>query len=489
MKKPNIVIFNPDHYRGEALAHLGNPCVVTPNLDQLVQTDGVSFSNTFCQNPVCTPSRCCFMTGWYPHVRGHRTMAHMLRQDEPDLLSRLKDAGYFVWWGGKNDLVPAQHGFDRQCHVKYQPKGKIKPDLHSLKGWRGDPDDDTFFSFFHGKLEKEEGEEFYYDSDWANVLGAIDQIGDLPEDKPFCLYLPLSYPHPPFAVEEPFFSMIDRNKVPDRIPTPDNWDMRPTMEKGIYERTGMQGWTEERWNELRAVHYGMCSRIDSQFGMLCDALKKQGVYEDTAIFFFSDHGMYAGDYGLVDINQNTFEDALTHVPFLIKPPSGTPMVPGINDSLVELTDFVATVEDMTGLPETHTHFGKSLLPLMAGEKCSHRDAVFCEGGRRHGETHCMELEAAGTRDKKDLYYPRLSFQASNGPEHGKGTMCRTNDFKYIRRIYEEDELYDLKKDPREMNNLINDPHYSAVLQNLRERMLEWYMQTADVVPLDYDKRG
>ena len=61
--KPNIVIFNPDQWRADVLGHLGNPAAVTPNLDRLVAEDGVSFSNAFCQNTVCTPSRCSFMTG------------------------------------------------------------------------------------------------------------------------------------------------------------------------------------------------------------------------------------------------------------------------------------------------------------------------------------------------------------------------------------------------------------------------------------------
>jgi arylsulfatase A-like enzyme len=115
MRKPNIVIFNPDHFRAGELGHLGNPAAITPNLDRLAASEGVSFRNTFCQNPQCTPSRCSFMTGWYPHVHGHRTMGHMLRPPEPVLLQVLKDNGYFIWWGGKNDLVPAQNGFDRVC--------------------------------------------------------------------------------------------------------------------------------------------------------------------------------------------------------------------------------------------------------------------------------------------------------------------------------------------------------------------------------------
>ena len=139
-ERPHIVVFNPDQWRGDVIGHLGNPAAVTPNLDNLVRTDAVSFRNAFCQNPVCTPSRCSFMTGWYPHVRGHRTMFHMLRgPDEPVLLKRMKEAGYFVWWGGKNDLVPAQRGYEDYCDVKHQPQEQIPP----RTGPR--PDDVTLF--------------------------------------------------------------------------------------------------------------------------------------------------------------------------------------------------------------------------------------------------------------------------------------------------------------------------------------------------------
>lgn len=107
-KRPNIVIFNPDQMRNDALAHMGNPASLTPFLDEFAQTDAVSFRNAFCQNPVCAPSRCSFLTGLYPHVRGHRTMSHLLRPGEPSLFSELKEAGYHVWMNGRNDLVAGQ---------------------------------------------------------------------------------------------------------------------------------------------------------------------------------------------------------------------------------------------------------------------------------------------------------------------------------------------------------------------------------------------
>lgn len=108
-KRPHIVIFNPDQRRSDVMGHLGNPGAVTPFLDDAVQTDMVSLNSAFCQNTVCTPSR-CFMTGWYTHIHGHRTIFHMLRPHNPMLLKTLRENGYFVWWGGKNDLLPGQNG-------------------------------------------------------------------------------------------------------------------------------------------------------------------------------------------------------------------------------------------------------------------------------------------------------------------------------------------------------------------------------------------
>jgi arylsulfatase A-like enzyme len=488
-ERPHIVIFNPDQWRGDVLAHMGDPAAVTPNLDRLVETDGVSFRHAFCQNPVCTPSRCSFMSGWYPHVRGHRTMFHMMRPDEPVLLRTLKENGYYVWWGGKNDLVPGQNGYADYCHVKYEPAQKPKPPWHYDRQaeWRGAVDSDTYYSFYVGRLDTE-GDEFYYDHDWANVLGAIDLIRNAPPDRPLCIFLPLTYPHPPYAVEDPWYSLIDRSRLPDRAPTPEGWAGKPSLLEGIYRRQHMQTWTEERWTELRATYYGMCARVDHQFGMVVDALREAGLYDDTALFFFADHGDFTGDYGLVEKTQNTFEDCLTRVPFLIKPPAWTPVQPRVSDALVELIDFPATVEALTGIAPGHDHFGRSLLPLLAGESDEHRDAVFCEGGRRHGERQCMELESADSQVPSGLYWPRVNLQTSEGPEHTLAVMCRTSEFKYVRRLYEQDELYDLRSDPHELHNRITDPALAGVLAQLKERLLTFYLETCDVVPHETDRR-
>lgn len=537
-KLPHIIIFNPDQWRGDFVHHAGCEAAVTPNIDNLA-TEGVSFQRAYCQNPVCTPSRCSIMTGWYPHTHGHRTMHYMLHPEhgEPNLLAILKQAGYFVWWGGKNDLTPAQQwsnkdlGKDLYCDVRFQPTREDWQRWYrapTIQGtdYRGKPSSDTYYSFMQGRLysgaeleamhvpaddeepeTREQGDvdaaPDYGDSDWGNVLGAIDFIRnwDKSNEQPLCIYLPLNFPHPDYGVEEPFFSIIDRSKVPPRRPSPD-WctALKPSILKAIAERQNLKSWTEDRWTELRAVYLGMIARVDFQFGLLVQALKERGIYDDAAIFVFSDHGDFTGDYGLVEKNQNSFEECLSRVLFIVKPPSSIPVAlqpdrapeqANVCDALVELVDFSATVYELTGIEPGYSLFGKSLLPLVRGEESAadHRDAVFCEGGRLSGETHCMERESKGSKSSSDTYWPRISLQIDDdGPYHTKAAMCRTTRFKYVMRLYETDELYDLENDPGETSNLIDDPALESTLNALRYQLLKWYMETADVVPFMTDSR-
>lgn len=489
-RQPNIIIFNPDEFRADALSHLGNPAAHTPYLDRLVNEDAISISNCFSQNPVCTPSRCSFMTGWYPHVRGHRTMFHMLRKDEPMFLKVLKDNGWYVWWGGKNDVVPAQLGFEDYCNEKYDlrnHKRKINFGLHADQSWRGEPGSDNYYSFYAGKLPADSEDDRYYDADWAFVEAAIDFIKNRPKNKPFVIYLPLLYPHPPYGVEDPWFSLIDRKKLPARIKTPKDWSYKPSILKGIYEGQGLQNWPEAKWNELRATYLGMCARVDYQFGLIVETLKKEKIYDETLIFFFSDHGDFVGDYGLVEKTQNTFEDCLTKVPFIIKPPNWIHSKNGIRNALIELVDFPATVFDVCNITPGYDHFGKSLLPIIEDDSINtFREFVFSEGGRRHGEKQCMELES-GVKEG-DLYWPRARLQRQEGPEHTKAAMIRTEKYKYVKRLYERDEFYDLDKDPQELTNEINNIEYADIISKLKEKMLNFFIETSDVVHYDTDKR-
>lgn len=485
-KRPHVVLFNVDQWRGDVLGHLGNPAVKTPNLDKLVEEDAVSFASTFCQNPVCTPSRCSFMTGWYPHTRGHRTMHYMLRRDEPVLIKTMKEQGYYVWWGGKNDLVPGEYGYDDYCTVRYRPTGITYPGTHTDQSWRSAPGSEDYFSFYAGQIEAKEGQDFV-DSDWAVVNGAVETIADYAGAQPLCLFLALSYPHPPYGVETPWYGTTDRSTLLPRRRDPD-WEGKPSMLRGIRERQGLSRWSEEKWAELRGTYYDMCSRSDHQLGMVVDALKKKGIYDDTLIFFFSDHGDYTGDYDVVEKSQNCFEDSLTRVPLVVKPPSWIPTKPGVRTALAELIDISATIEDIASVAPNHTHFGRSLRGLCDDPRAEHRDAVFCEGGRLQGEAQAMERESTSAGGKDGLYWPRISLQIEDGPEHTKAFMCRTKDFKYVRRLYERDELYDLANDPAELHNVSGLPEYREVENRMANRLLTHLVETTDMVPFDTNRR-
>ena len=121
----NFIYYNPDEMRADLLACYGHELAKTPNLDRLA-SQGVRFDQCHVQHTVCTPSRCSFMTGWYPHVRGHRTLWHSLQADEPNTLKYLRKAGYDVHWIGKNDLLAPGSFEDSVSHIYFNPPEERK---------------------------------------------------------------------------------------------------------------------------------------------------------------------------------------------------------------------------------------------------------------------------------------------------------------------------------------------------------------------------
>lgn len=495
-KKPNIVYFVADQMRNDSLHHMGNQASITPNLDQLLE-EGVSFENAYCQNPVCVPSRCSFLTGLYPHTTGHRTMHYLQNEDEPNILKEMKQNGYEVIWVGRNDVIPANRMKSDYCDAYFDGfheedtklcttnsfinlmklKGnKITNDKVSL-------DDDRYYSFYIGKTDEEKEKE---NMDWkamASVLKYLDDRAKRNEDRPFFLYITITFPHPPYGCEDPWYSSIDRNGLISRRPNVHTLKDKPSMLYQISEKQKMNQWTEERWNELRATYLAMVSRFDYHFGLVANKLKEHNLYEETSIFVFSDHGDYTGDYAIVEKVQNCFENPISNVPLIVKPASKFKCVPRKSKALVELVDLSATIAEMAEFKLSYTQFGKSLIEAIAGSE-DHKDAVFCEGGRVHGEEHCMEKG----HGPESQYYPRLSTQSSEGPEHTKATMIRMGNLKYTMRLYEKDELYDLEQDPNELYNEIENEKYAKDIAKLQKRLLQYYMETGDFVPIRKDMR-
>lgn len=490
--RPNILWFVADQMRCDSMGHMGNEASITPNLDAIAR-EGVSFENAYCQNPVCVPSRCSFLSGLYPHTTGHRTMHFLQNPDEPNILKVMKNNGYEVVWIGRNDLVSGERSKEDYCDyyfdgIKMEDQKAVT--MLSMKGDRIPYEAPEFmqpeepYSFYQGKLDAKEARK---GQDWICVDSLLNYLeqrrNEKGEKKPFFIYCTLFFPHPPYGCEDPWFSSIDRDGL---MPRRTNvWELKdkPSMLYGISSKQGLKGWTEEKFNELRAVYLAMTSRFDFQFGTVCDKLKETGEYQDTSIFVFSDHGDYTGDYGIVEKVQNCFENPICNVPLLIKPAERFPVKPGKNPVLAELVDLPATIADMAGVDLGYVQFGKSLVPVLAGST-EHKDAVFCEGGRIHGETQAMERG----HGPEFPYWPRLSTQEEEGAEHTKACMIRMGNIKYVMRLYEQDELYDLDKDPLELENRIHDPAYAEDVVTMKQRMLQYYMETADWVPNRKDRR-
>lgn len=488
-KKPHIIIFNPDEMRWDSMGHMGNLAAVTPFLDRLARTEAVSFRNAFCQNPVCVPSRCSFFTGLYPHVHGHRTMSYLLHPGEENLFSELQDAGYYVWMNDRNDLFAgqvdgwAESNADEIFYGGNVPKAP-GPETKVETGKKGDKD---LYSHFEGRLGLDKDGQNYNSDDEA-VDAAIRFVKNRRTEQPLCLFLGLMYPHVPYGVEEPYYSAVDRAKLPLRMKE-ESCDGKSKMLDAIRSYQELDRYTEEDWDELRAVYLGMCMKVDRQFERLCRGLKEAGIYDDCVIFFFSDHGDFAGDYGVTEKAQSCFEDCLTRVPLLIKPPKWEIPDVGISDAMTELVDFYATAADYAGMMPGRTHFGKSLRPIIRERGRENRDYVFCEGGRNPGETHCDEYHSSGPLGPKEtfVYWPKMMAQTDD-EAHAKGTMIRSRDYKYISRITGEDEFYDLNLDPGELKNRIYDPAYEKEITKLQIEMLRWYQRTGDVVPFSCDRR-
>lgn len=488
-KRPHIIIINPDEMRADTLHHLGNAASVTPNLDDFIENDAVSFANAFCQNPVCVPSRCSFMTGLYPHTHGHRTMTYLLHPGEDHLLKELHDNGYYVIMNDRNDLCAGQiDGWvESACdEIIYGITEKRAPGAKNPK-IRGEMGSPYYYSHYHGELNVDDEGKNYTADDLA-IDKVIERMLNPVDERPICAFVGLFYPHVPYNVEEPYYSMIDRTLLQERIKYEDCKGKSKIIDK-IKEYSSLDGLTEEEWDEIRATYLGMCTKVDDQFGRLIKALKEKGIYDDCAIFFLSDHGDFAGDYGLVEKAQNSFEDCLTRVPLLIKPPKGYAVDAGVSNALVELVDFYKTAMDFANVKPSHTDFGYSLVEQIADRTKEGREFVTCVGGREKGELHCDEFHNAKGMgaNPTDDYYPKKLAQKEDDA-HDKGFMIRNKEFKYISRSRTKDEFYDLCKDPNECINEIDNPIYKEKIIEMKEQLLKWLQQTCDVVPYEFDSR-
>ena len=473
--QPNLVLFMPDELRADALACYGNPLTRTPNFDKLAQ-EGTRFANCHVQFPVCGASRCSLLTGWPTSVRGHRSLFYFLRPEEPNMFRYLRQAGYDVFWYGKNDALAAESFYQSVTIWNYPDLAPARRagEHHQSRPAAGKIiGPDTFIG--QAKGDRTETPEY------GLVKAAIRILERKETDRPFCIFLPLSSPHPPYIAPEGFHTMYSPADIHGLRPR--DLPRKPNYIAAIRKAYGLDGLPEDTFRKVRALYYGMVSYSDWLMGELLEAIERTNHKRDTAVFLLSDHGDYAGDYGLVEKWPSGLEDVLTHVPLIASVPGGTQG--NSSENIVELFDVMATCLDLARTQAHHTHFARSLMPQIHGGLGDPKRAAFSEGGYNQYEPQCFEDNAI----PGSLYYPKEDLQVKHPETISRAAMVRTHDYKLVSRPQGQSELYFYKDDPQELHNRFGDRDVAGVQCELQQQLLHWYVNTTGIAPFDKDQRG
>ncbi len=474
--RPNLVLFMPDELRADALACYGNPVCKTPNLDKLA-AEGTRFANCHVQYPVCGASRCSLLTGWPTSVRGHRSLMYFLRPEEPNLFRYLRQAGYDVFWFGKNDALAAQSFYQSVTQWNYLDHMPVGGNGGGGRARPGEPRQEyarTFIS--EGRHERTAT------GDYHNLQAGIRVLERRETDRPFCIFLPLSSPHPPYGPPEGFRSMYNPADITGLRPI--GLPRKPNYIEGIRRAYGIDKMPEQTFRQIRSLYYGMVSYSDWMLGELMEAIERTNHAKDTALFVFSDHGDYAGDYGLVEKWPSGLEDTLTHVPIIARVPGGKSN--WVSQEMVELFDVMATCLELANTRANHTHFARSLMPQIRGGSGDPHRSAFAEGGYNLYEPQCFE---DNTHDPSALYFPKENLEVEHPETITRAAMVRTPEYKLISRPQGQSELYIYQSDPQELHNRYGEASVASIQVALQERLLHWYQNTSGIAPMDKDQRG
>jgi len=441
--RPNIVFILVDDLRWDELGCAGHPYVRTPNIDRIAR-EGAMFRNAFMTTPLCSPSRASFLTGQYAHTNGitdnvDRSPASHRLVTFPLLLHQ---SGYETAFIGKwhmgNDDSP-RPGFDRWVSFKGQGS-YLNPDIN----------DD-------GKAVKPAG----YTTDLLNGY-AVEYIKRR-HDKPFLVYLAHKAIHPEATqnndgsvnlADSERFIPADRHanlyagktvpRRPNAMRAPAG---KPALERRIGDLPPLGAGTATRDEAILGRQRALMA-IEDGVGEIFRALEETGQLDKTVIVFTSDNGYFYGEHGLSVERRLAYEESI-RMPLLARYPrmikAGT-----VRDEFALNIDLAPTLLSIAGSSVPGHMQGRSLEPLLKGERVKWRDSFLIEY-------------------YSDRVFPRMSQMGYKAVRNGR--------WKYIHYLELEgmDELYDLKSDPYEMKNLINQPGAEKARDKMRlemERLLK-----------------
>jgi choline-sulfatase len=473
----NIVCFMPDTLRADALGCYGNPIAKTPNFDQLAKESAL-FEECHVAYPICGASRCSMLTGWPTSVRGHRSQMYYLRPDEPNLFRYLRHAGYDVFWAGKNDALAARTFDDSVTEWNLQDISQAADATATRRnaGGRGENKPAGPLTFISNAAPGDRR----HTGDYLCIEAAMRILNRRETERPFFLFLALGAPHPPYNAPEGFAGLHSPADVTDILPT--NLSGRPLHLKRMLEVYGLDSVSADVYRKIRATYLDKTAYVDWLLGELMESIERGNHKADTSLFVLSDHGDYAGDFGLVEKWPSGMERCLTHVPLIARVPGCTAGHRVAEP--VELFDFMATSLELAGTQATHTHFARSLMPQILGGEGDRERGAFTEGGYNTYEPQCFEPVPA----KNTWYYDRLHLQIAEPETVSRVAAVRTSEYTFVSRPQGVSELYLRKDDPHERQNRFGEGALTSVQHEAAQRLLHWYVNTTGIAPIDRDPR-
>lgn len=425
---PNIVIICSDQHAPKYSGYMHHPFVKTPNLDRIAQL-GTVFTNTYCHNPVCAPSRTSMITGMYPSDCESYCNSTIYNGKYPTWAQLLKKKDYYCWATGKMDLTTKTDlGFEEMKTNHYHERN---PDITAL-----------FRRPLGYRIKSREGVDgsirtSVHKKDKSCLEVSLDHIRNRTTnvDQPWAAWIGFLQPHPEFKAAKKYFDMyyplmVDMPNIP-----PDHLEDLPLAYQELrhFKRIATPI-PDERIRRARAAYYGMITELDDMIGQIWKALEETGQLENTIFIYTSDHGESLGEHGLW--YKNNLYDVAAKVPLIIAGP-GIPKNKRI-DHPVGHVDLIATMLDWAGVGQPTELRGKSLIPLINGDPGEGPEYVYSES---HSEGNCTG-----------------SF------------VIRKGDWKYIHFTWYDDLLFNIKADPHELKNRIDDPDLADILSELKETL-------------------
>jgi arylsulfatase A-like enzyme len=266
---------------------------------------------------------------------------------------------------------------------------------------------------------------------------------------------------------------------PATIPPPihDSLEGKPERQKVAKYLDFNHSYDDDHFRQVRAIHYGMIRQIDDNLARFFAELDAQGLTDDTIVVFLSDHGDAMGDHGIIQ-KHNFFYDSFTRVPFVVSWPGK--IEPRQTDELAELVDVMPTVLDLAGVEIPFGVQGASLAPFLTGKAVGTKDHVVIESGEHGNPPQLSEvLDAEGNVVDRGTSFAWCAFREA---WMGKGKAIRTKEWKLCLYANGEGELYDVKNDPDELENLYGRESHAAVQAELTYRLAIWQMYNDDRIP-------